>query len=57
MNNKIKSEDFIKGFGGCAKQIENVKPIVIDCKYYLPCGMCDKDNGFCSMLDVYRKDI
>ena len=26
--------------------------IKIDCKYYLPCGRCDKTNGLCSMLDV-----
>ena len=25
-------------------------PIVIDCKYYLPCGKCDKTNEFCSLL-------
>ena len=25
--------------------------IKIDCKYYLPCGRCDKTNGFCSQLD------
>ena len=27
-----------------------MKQIVIDCKYYLPCGICDKTNGFCSQL-------
>ena len=32
--------------------MENVKSIVIDCKYYLPCGRCDKTNGLCSMLDA-----
>ena len=51
MTDKIKSEDFIKAFGEGVKQMENVKPIVIDCKYYLPCGKCDKTNGFCSQLD------
>lgn len=25
--------------------------IKIDCKYYLPCGRCDKTNGFCSQLE------
>lgn len=25
--------------------------IKIDCKYYLPCGRCDKTNGLCSMLE------
>ena len=57
MTNKVKSEDFIKAFGEGVKQMENVKPIVIDCKYYLPCGRCDKTNGFCSQLDepIQRK--
>lgn len=31
--------------------MENDKPIVIDCKYFLPCGRCDKTNGMCSQLD------
>lgn len=31
--------------------MENIKTIVIDCKYYLPCGRCDKTNGLCSQLD------
>ena len=52
MTDKIKLEDFIKAFGEGVKQMENVKPIVIDCKYYLPCGRCDKTNGLCSMLDA-----
>lgn len=39
------------------KQMENVKPIVIDCKYYLPCGKCDKTNGFCSMLEELNISI
>ena len=30
---------------------DKIKSIVIDCKYYLPCGRCDKTNGFCSQLD------
>ena len=33
------------------------KIINIDCKYYLPCGRCDKTNGFCSMLEVPNVDI
>ena len=59
MKDKIKSENFIKAFGnGVAAKVENTpmkleigSPIVIDCKYYLPCGRCDKTNGFCSQLD------
>lgn len=51
MTDKVKSEDFIKAFGEGVKQMENVKPVVIDCKYYLPCGRCDKTNGLCSQLD------
>ena len=27
------------------------KIIKLDCKYYLPCGRCDKTNGFCSQLE------
>ena len=33
------------------------KIIKIDCKYYLPCGWCDKTNGLCSMLEVPNVDI
>lgn len=51
MADKVKSEDFINAFGEGVKQMENVKPIVIDCKYYLPCGRCDKTNEMCSQLD------
>ena len=51
--------DFIKAFGsGAGAKVENIptklevsSPIVIDCKYYLPCGRCDKTGGFCSQLD------
>ena len=25
--------------------------VKIDCKYYLPCGRCDKTEEFCSQLD------
>ena len=25
--------------------------IKLECKYYLPCGRCDKTNGLCSLLD------
>ena len=28
------------------------KIINIDCKYYLPCGRCDKTNELCSLFDV-----
>ena len=31
--------------------MENINLKVIDCKYYLPCGRCDKTNGLCSQLD------
>lgn len=31
------------------------KIIKIDCKYYLPCGRCDKTNGLCSQLDVIEE--
>lgn len=63
MTDKIKSEDFIKAFGcGVSDKVENTpmklevsSPIVIDCKYYLPCGRCDKTNGFCSQLDGIEK--
>ena len=59
MTDKIKAEDFIKAFGsGVSAKVENVPmklevsmPIVIDCKYYLPCGRCDKTGGFCSQLN------
>ena len=58
MTDKIKSEDFIKAFGGDYAKAEIIpmklevnSSIVIDCKYYLPCGRCDKTNGFCSQLD------
>lgn len=47
---KIKSEDFIKAFGEGVKQMKNVKPIVIDCKHYLQCGLCDKTGQMCSQL-------
>lgn len=30
---------------------DKIKSIVIDCKYYLPCGRCDKTGGFCSQLE------
>jgi hypothetical protein len=64
MTDKIKSADFIQAFGsGVSAKVENVpmklevnSPIVIDCKYYLPCGRCDKTNGFCSQLDEIGKD-
>ena len=46
-----------KAFCEGVKQMENNKPIVIDCKYYLPCGRCDKTNGFCPMLEVLNLDI
>ena len=50
MTDKISSEDFIKAFGEGVRQMGNIKPIVIDCKYYLPCGRCDKTNDLCSQL-------
>lgn len=59
MTDKISSEDFIKAFGsGVSAKVENIpaklevsSSIVIDCKYYLPCGRCDKTGGFCSQLE------
>lgn len=59
MTDKIKAEDFIKAFGsGVSAKVENIPAklevsslVVIDCKYYLPCGRCDKTNGFCSQLE------
>ena len=59
MTDKIKSEDFTKAFGsGVGAKVENIpmklevnSPFVIDCKYYLPCGRCDKTGGFCSQLE------
>ena len=48
---KIWWTDKVKAFGEGVKQMENTKPIVIDCKYYLPCGICDKTNNLCSQLD------
>lgn len=62
MTDKIKSEDFIEAFGtGVGAKVENIpmklevsSPIVIDCKYYLPCGRCEKTNGFCSQLDEIK---
>lgn len=52
MTDKIKSEDFIKAFGNgvCAKKVNS--PIVFDCKYYLPCGRCEKTNEFCSFFNI-----
>lgn len=34
-----------------ADELKKGNTKVIDCKYYLPCGRCDKTNGFCSQLD------
>ena len=53
MTDKIKSEDFIKAFGsGAGAKVENIPmKLEVDCKYYLPCGRCDKTGGFCSQLE------
>ena len=48
--------DKIKKVENTPMKLEVSSPIVIDCKYYLPCGRCDKTNGFCSQLDaIYQQ--